>query len=136
MIHNTGRSAHKYFMRHKPIPEGYKIFLLAEGGYVYKLYRETPVPKARRPLEPPPHQPQDVFSRTAEVVLHLLHSLPLSNYYFEIALDNHFTNPLLFQFLKEELNDPCPLDAISSTTPLPYHVWAGSILRGNVLGTL
>jgi hypothetical protein len=35
MIHNTGPSAHKYFMRHKPIPEGYKFLVLAEGGYVY-----------------------------------------------------------------------------------------------------
>jgi hypothetical protein len=137
MIQNTGRSAHKYFMRHKPIPEGYKFFILAEGGYVYNFYPETPVLKARLPLEPRPHQPQYVFSRTSEIVLHLLRSLPFSNSYFEIAMDNYFTNPLLFQYLRDELhmgaygtlrgscsfgskNEPCPLDNISASTPLPY----------------
>jgi hypothetical protein len=104
MIQNTRRSAHKYFMRHKPIPEGYKFFVLAEGGYVYNFYPETPVPKARLPLEPRPHQPQYVFSRTSEIVLHLLRSLPFRNHYFEIAMDNYFTNLLLFQFLRDELH--------------------------------
>jgi hypothetical protein len=61
MIHNTGPSAHKYYMRHKPIPEGYKFLVLTEGGYVYNFYPETPVLKARLPLEPRPHQPQCVF---------------------------------------------------------------------------
>jgi hypothetical protein len=151
MIQNTGRSAHKYFMRHKPIPEGYKFFVLAEGGYVFNFYPETPVPKARLPLEPRPFQRQYTFSRTSEIVIHLLRSLPFSQHYFEVAMDNYFTNPLLFQFLRDELNmgaygtlrgtfgtksEPCPLDTVSASTPLPYHFLTGSVLRRNVLGAL
>jgi hypothetical protein len=32
--------------------------------------------------------------------------------------------------------EPCSLDVISSSTPLPYHFLTGSIIRGNVLGAL
>jgi hypothetical protein len=66
-------------------------------------------------------------------------------------MDNFFTNPQLFQYLRDELHmgaygtlrgtfgsktETCPLDTISSSTPFPYHFLMGSIQRGNVLGAL
>jgi hypothetical protein len=102
MIQFTGRTFHKYYMRNKPISEGYKFFVLAERGYVYAIYPETPVHSLRAPLDVP-NNPGNL-THTSEVVIHLLNKLPRHKHHFNVALDNYFMDPRLFRYLKKEFS--------------------------------
>ena len=74
MIQQTGRSCHTYHMPGKPISNGHKLFVIAERGYVYALYPDTPVLTARNPLNRVPNLSEEDITklcRTSEIVLHL-----------------------------------------------------------------
>lgn len=144
MIQYTSRTYYKYFMRNKPISEGYKVFVLAERGYVFDFYSEAPVPRLREPLNVP-NNPGDL-THTSEIVIHLLNTLPWENHYFDVALDNYFVCLKLFRYLRDNFHmgaygklrggvAESQID-IPATTVLPYHHLTGEILEGNVLAIL
>jgi hypothetical protein len=145
MVLYTGRTYHKYFMRNKPISEGYKLFALAERGYVYAIYPETPVHRLRAPLDVPNHPGN--LTHTSDVVIHLLNTLPRDKHHFNVAMDNYFVDPRLFRYLRDEFKmgaygtlrggvlKDSSID-VPAQTALPYHFLTGEIVDRDILSFL
>ena len=125
-----GRNAHTVKMKNKPIPEGFKLWVLADAGYVWswlfhsklegpegsetklKKVKILEKPKQRRSSEkgdddagrnrtkPKRANPSPFFSDTKAVVLRLAKQLPQGRD-FRLYLDNLFTDVELALSLKE-----------------------------------
>ena len=94
MVRCEGRSAHTFKMPNKPIPEGYKLFVLADQGYIYTF---TPASRTKGLDEVSSYKG---LSRTGSMVLHLAKQLPQHGYIYRIYLDNYFTTIPLFEELR------------------------------------
>jgi hypothetical protein len=142
MVMYTGRTLHKYHMSNKPIPEGYKLFVLAERGYVHAIYPDTPVRTSRAGLIVP-NDPGNL-SHTSQLVIHVLNTLPRHKHHFNVAMDNYFVHPQLFSYLRQEFNmgaygtlrsgalGDSAID-VSSTLVLPYHFLTGHVVDQDIL---
>jgi hypothetical protein len=83
-------------MPNKPIPQGYKIFALADHGYIYAF---TPSSRSKSLVEVVKHKD---LTMTGSMVLGLLKHLPLLHKHYVIYLDNYFTSIGLFQILRDQ----------------------------------
>ena len=93
MIRFHGRSRDTFKMPNKLIDEGYKVFCLADRGYVFDFCMASW-------LEPTPRvEAIDNFSRTSSTVLSLAISLSYKHYSFNIYMNNFFSNVPLFLIL-------------------------------------
>jgi len=90
MIHFYGRSRDTFKMPNKLIDEGYKVFCLADHGYVFD-FRMISWSKLTPEVED-----IDNLSRTSSIVFSLIISLPYKYLAFNIYMDNFFSNVLLF----------------------------------------
>jgi len=92
-----GRLGDTYKMPNKPIKQGYKIFALANDGYVWhfqlssRQYRIGELEKVNE------------LTPTSSMVLQMAQLLPkFPNSHFVIYMDNYFTSILLFAMLRKE----------------------------------
>ena len=92
-------------MKQKPIKIGYKIFGLAERGYLYSFRFTTP-PKSEGDEEGITHgvkeRPQVngiPLSKCSQTVLDLCFDLPYAVRKFILYTDNYFSNIRLFKVL-------------------------------------
>jgi hypothetical protein len=86
MVRCFGRSSHTYKMPNKPIPQGYKIFALADHGYIWKF-----IP-ASRTLGITEIKKSDGLTNTGSMVLQLVDYLPKRGISYSVYLDNYFTS--------------------------------------------
>src|SRR5437764_14597687 len=97
----NGNSRDTFKMSNKLIDEGYKIFYLADCGYIFDF-------RMVLWLEPTPKvETIDNFSKTFSTVLSLIMSLPYKHYSFNIYIDNFFSNVLLFLILQKLRINTC-----------------------------
>src|SRR5436305_154962 len=95
MIRVCGRSCDTFKMPNKPIDEGYKVFCLADHGYVFDFRM------ASRSNPTSGVEEIDNLSPTSSTVFGLVTSLPYKHRAFVIYMDNYFTNvPLLLKLRK------------------------------------
>jgi hypothetical protein len=94
-------------MSNKPIKQGYKIFALANNGYVWhfqlssRQYRIAELHKVNE------------LTPTGSIVLQMARLLPkFSNSHFIIYIDNYFTSIPLFSMLRKE-----NISAVGTTRP-------------------
>jgi hypothetical protein len=91
MVRCFGRSLHTYKMPNKPIKQGYKLYGIADYGYVYswiwslKKYRLEAI------------LPQEGLTNTGAMVKALISTLPRTG--ITIYIDNYFTSIPLFKLL-------------------------------------
>jgi hypothetical protein len=97
MVRFHSRLGDTYKMLNKPIKQGYKIFALANNGYVWhfqlslRQYRIRELEKVNK------------LTPTSSMVLQMAQLLPtFPNSYFVIYIDNYFTSILLFAMLQKE----------------------------------
>jgi hypothetical protein len=118
MVRFTGRSVETTTIPTKPIPTGYKVWVVAESGYflrwLWHTHGKGPVGLTVRP-QPRPRprssarttkQATEIASveepylnPTQNVVLTLLKQLPPASYH--VFLDNLFSSPDLFRVLRQ-----------------------------------
>jgi hypothetical protein len=97
MVRFYGRSSDTCKMPNKPIKQGYKIFALAENGYVWHFQ-----------LSSKQHgigelQKVDELTPTGSIVLQMARLLPkFPNSHYVLYLDNYFTSIPLFSMLRKE----------------------------------
>jgi len=103
-----GRSADTCKMPNKPIKQGYKIFALADNGYIWWFQLSS---QRYRIAELDKHKD---LTPTGSIVLQIARLLPKINQsYFVLYLDNYFTSIPLFLKLRAE-----NIGAVSTTRPL------------------
>ena len=97
MVRFHGRSSNTCKMLNKPIKQGYKIFALAENGYVWHFQlssRQHGIGELKK---------VDKLTPTGSIVLQMARLLPkLPNSYYVLYLDNYFTSIPLFSMLWKE----------------------------------
>ena len=94
MVRFYGRSSDTYKMPNKPIKQGYKIFALADDGYVWH-FQLSLRQHGIRELEK-----VDELTPTGSIVLQMAQLLPkFPDSYFVIYMDNYFTSIPLFSML-------------------------------------
>ena len=93
MIHFHSGSRDTFKMPNKLIDESYKVFYLADCGYVFDFCMASQLESIPRV------ETIDNFSRTSFTVLSLAISLPYKHYSFNIYMDNFFNNVPLFLIL-------------------------------------
>jgi len=97
----TGRSSETVTIPSKPTPEGYKIWVLAEKGYVFNWrFHVVGSKKHQGPQGIDPKWLKCGFCPTRAVVIDLLMDLPYKTTPFCVWLDNLFTSPKLLAFLR------------------------------------
>lgn len=96
MIKCFGRSRHTFKMPNKPIPQGYKLFAVADQGYIWAF---TPASRSQSLVEIVMHK---VLTMTGSMVTQLLARLPNMQNHFHIYLDNYFTSIGLFKILRNQ----------------------------------
>ena len=96
MIRCFGRSQHTYKMPNKPIKQGYKLFALADHGYVWWFqWSSRKHGIAELVLHPE-------LTPTGSMVLQIVKKLPsLPQAPFIVYLDNYFTSIALFKLLRD-----------------------------------
>lgn len=94
MIRCFGRSFHTYKMPNKPISQGYKIFALADHGYMWTF---TPSSRTVGLVEFVKHKD---LTMTGSMVLYLVNRLPKTSAKWTVYLDNYFTSISLFDTLR------------------------------------
>jgi hypothetical protein len=110
MICCFGRSSHTYKMPHKPISQGYKLYALADHGYVwYWLWAS----RAKSMVEV---VKQEGLIMTSSMVYQLLQKLPQEPGQYTVYLDNYFTSINLFKQLRDEGIRACGITRPSSST--------------------
>ena len=84
-------------MPNKPIKQGYKIFALADNGYVWYFQlssRQHRIGELKK---------VDELTPTGSIVLQIAQLLPkIPNSYFVIYIDNYFTSIPLFSMLRKQ----------------------------------
>jgi hypothetical protein len=98
MIRSFGRSQHTYKMPNKPISQGYKLFALADRGYIWSF---TPTSRAKHLVEVVMHK-HDMLTMTGYIVNWLVNRLPPSLNRYTPYLDNYFTSISLFKILRDQ----------------------------------
>jgi hypothetical protein len=99
MVGFTGRSAAILRIPSKPIPEGYKGWVLAQCGYVLAWFWHA---KGKGPVGIPKIPKELGKNKTAAVVPFLLDLLPkVPNLRYVVWLDNLFTSTKLLRLLRE-----------------------------------
>jgi hypothetical protein len=104
-----GRSFDILVIPSKPIPEGYKIWVLAEIGYFlawcWHRKRTKTSNKSRGKLGPyQVPQPKELGANTSSaVVAHLIQQVPKTGYI--LYLDNLFTNVKLLTYLRKHVTE-------------------------------
>jgi hypothetical protein len=101
IIRCHGRSSHTYKMPNKPINQGYKLYALADHGYIWTF---TPSSRALGLLEVIKHKD---LTQTGSMVLQLLRRLHPRLDYYTIYLDNYFTSISLFDILRQRRIGAC-----------------------------
>src|SRR3954454_7510540 len=97
MVRFHGRSADTYKMPNKPIKQGYKIFALADNGYVWWFQLSS------RRYGIAELDKQKDLTPTGSMVLQMARLLPkIDQSYFVLYLDNYFTSIPLFSKLRSE----------------------------------
>ena len=92
MVRCFGRSHHTYKMPNKPIKQGYKLYGIADDGYIYswiwssRIFGIKDIPVF------------DSLTNTGALVRALVATLPRNR--MTIYLDNYFTSIPLFQSLR------------------------------------
>jgi hypothetical protein len=108
MVCFHSRSANTCKMPNKPIKQGYKIFALADNGYVWHFQlssRQHGISELEK---------VDKLTPTRSMVLQMAQLLlKFSNSHFVIYIDNYFTSILLFSILRKE-----NISAAGTTRPL------------------
>jgi hypothetical protein len=87
-----GRSAYTYKMPNKPIKQGYKLYDIADHGYVYSWIWSSKKYGLEGIL------PQEGLTNTGALVHALISTLPRSG--ITIYMDNYFTSVPLFESLR------------------------------------
>jgi hypothetical protein len=97
MVRFHGRSSDTCKMPNKPIKQGYKIFALADNGYVWHFQlssRQHGIGELKK---------VDELSPTGSMVLQMAQLLPkFPNSHFVIYMDNYFTSIPLFSMLRKQ----------------------------------
>jgi hypothetical protein len=97
MVRFHGRSSDTYKMPNKPIKQGYKIFALADNGYVWYFQvssRQYGIGELKKINELTP---------TGSMILQMAQLLPkFPNSHFVIYMDNYFTSIPLFSMLRKQ----------------------------------
>ena len=97
IVHFYGQSSDTCKMPNKPIKQGYKIFALADNGYVWHFQlssRQHGIAELRK---------VDKLTPTGSMVLQMVHLLPkFPNAHYILYLDNYFTSIPLFSILRKE----------------------------------
>jgi hypothetical protein len=99
MIRCHGRSQHIYKMPNKPIKQGYKLYGLADHGYMwYWLWASRTKSLVEVVIDKNP-----TLTKTGSMVLQLLRKLPTHSDggVYTVYLDNYFTSIELFKQLRE-----------------------------------
>src|SRR5438874_13586500 len=108
MVCFYSHSSDTYKMPNKPIKQGYKIFALANNGYVWYFQlssRQHGIGELEKVNELTP---------TSSMVLQMARLLPkFPNAHFVIYMDNYFTSIPLFSMLRNE-----QIGAVGTTRPL------------------
>jgi hypothetical protein len=104
MIRCFGRSSHTYKMPNKPIKQGYKVYGIADHGYIYSWVWSSKV----FGIEDIPLY--DDLTNTGALVRSLVATLPRTS--ITIYMDNYFTSVPLFQSLRA-----CNYGAVGTTRP-------------------
>jgi len=94
MIRCFGRSLHTYKMPNKPINQGYKLFALAEHGYIWWFIWSSRKHSFSTDIVIRPD-----LTPTGSMVYHLVKRLPVHS---RVYLDNYFTSIPLFRLLRKE----------------------------------
>lgn len=95
MVRSFGRSSHTYKMPNKPISQGYKIFAIADHGYIYSF---TPTSRTKGLVEIIKNR---MMTITGSMAFSLIKTLPRDKIYYTVYLDNYFTSIELFKKLRE-----------------------------------
>lgn len=107
MVRFYGRSSDTCKMPNKPIKQGYKIFALADNGYVWHFQlssRRHGIAELVKDTE---------LTSTGSMVLQMARLLPkINESYFVLYLDNYFTSIPLFSMLRAE-----NIGAVGTTRP-------------------
>jgi hypothetical protein len=96
----SGRSSHTFRIKHKPTPQGYKIYSLCDAGYTYTFIFLS------RTFHHPHVEKIQNLSQTSCEVWHLLKQLP-KKLFFNVYMDNFFSNINLFSFLRNKNIGAC-----------------------------
>ena len=100
IVRFSGRSVHTFVIKHKPNPEGYKLYAACDSktGYVFHFLvcsRRASV-CVPMPLLADCAGPSDVLTDTGKYVAELTLSLPKGT---SVYMDSYFTSTPLFEFL-------------------------------------
>src|SRR2546429_7284261 len=95
MIHFCGHSQDTFKMPNKPIGEDYKVFCLADRGYIFDFRMAS----CSKPT--PGVESVDNLSNTSAMVFSLAMSLLYKHKAFTIYMDNYFSNVPLFLKLRK-----------------------------------
>ena len=96
MVRCYGRSAHTFKMPSKPISKGYKVFSLADHGYIWDF---IPASRVNGVVGVVKHKD---LTMTGSMVLELLRFLPAHHNRYAVYRDNYFTSISLFQILRDK----------------------------------
>src|SRR5580700_1911509 len=94
MIRCFGRSTHTYKMPNKPIHQEYKLFAIAEHGYIWNFIWSSRRYSFKAEIILRPE-----LTATGSMVYHLVKCLPKLS---KVYLDNYFTSIPLFRLLRKE----------------------------------
>src|SRR6266480_5254973 len=94
MVRFTGRSHDILTIKSKPIQTGYKVWAVAEKGYILQWIWH------RKEKGPVGIKCPKGLNKTEATVLHLLDHLPTQNSPYKVWLDNLFTSTKLLEYLK------------------------------------
>ena len=107
MVRFHGRSSDTCKMPNKPIKQGYKIFALAQNGYIWHFQltsKQSGIAELQKINE---------LTSTGSMVLQMARLLPkFPNSYYVLYLDNYFTSIPLFSMLRKE-----NIGAVGTTRP-------------------
>ncbi|KAF6813516.1 AC transposable element-derived protein 4 [Colletotrichum sojae] len=115
MVRFTGRSLQTTTIPTKPIPTGFKIWILAQSGYCLRWLWHVHIPQAR----PSPGEAgkQAALTPTQRVVTTLVALLPAAIYH--VFLDNLFASIQLFRALRKQrigASGTCRKDSVNQFT--------------------
>jgi hypothetical protein len=109
MIRCFGCSLHTYKMPHKPISQGYKLYALADHGYVWYWIWAS---RAKSIVEV---VKQEGLTMTGSMVYQLLQKLPQEPGRYTVYLDNYFTSINLFKQLRDKGIGACGTTRVSAS---------------------
>ncbi|EED12082.1 O-methyltransferase, putative [Talaromyces stipitatus ATCC 10500] len=95
IVRSHGRSSHTFKLPNKSISQGFKIFVLADHGYVYYFY---PASRTQGVIEV---GKVTSLTKTGQMVYELIQTLPRDSYNYNVYLDNYFTSIDLFKMLRD-----------------------------------